>query len=203
MRRRKRVGTAVASRGFEASEFAALLPAGLAKVVLNWDKRRVAASKLPWAMPLKVGTHSVFGMVSLRFLASLKWLRVKGSRFANEQAMIDKWLDAVVAGTQKNWQLGHELALCGRLIKGYGATNERAKENLLHVIDHLAQSAAFPSDVARAQAIAQAREAALKDEGGLALDQALRQHGAPARPVKAQPIRWVKTPPGRAASKAL
>ncbi len=186
-----------------APEFAALLPAGLAKVVLNWDKRRVAASKLPWAMPLKVGTHSVFGMVSLRFLASLKWLRVKGSRFANEQAMIDKWLDAVVAGTQKNWQLGHELALCGRLIKGYGATNERAKENLLHVIDHLAQSAAFPSDVARAQAIAQAREAALKDEGGLALDQALRQHGAPARPVKAQPIRWVKTPPGRAASKAL
>ena len=186
-----------------APEFAALLPAGLAKSVLNWDKRRVATGKLPWALPLKVGTHSVFGMVSLRFLASLKWLRVKGSRFANEQAMIDQWLNAVVAGLQKNWQLGHELALCGRLIKGYGATNERAKENLLHVIDHLAKSAQFANDSLRAEAIAQAREAALKDEGGLALDQALRQHGAPARPVKAQPIRWVKTPPGRVASKIL
>jgi indolepyruvate ferredoxin oxidoreductase, beta subunit len=181
-----------------APEFAALLPVGLANRVLNWDKRRVAKGKLPWAMPLKVGTHSVFGMMSLRLLASLKWLRVRGSRFALEQAMIDQWLQAVVEGTQKNWQLGHELALCGRLIKGYGATNERAKENLLHVIQHLAVAAPFTSHQARAEAIAQVREAALKDEAGLALDKALVKHGASARPVKAQPIRWVKSPPGRA-----
>ena len=180
-----------------APEFAALLPAGLANRVLRWDQRRVAKRKQPWALALKIGTHSVFGMLSLRVLASLKWLRVRGSRYANEQAMIDKWLDAVIAGTQTHWQLGHEIALCGRLIKGYGATNERAKGNLLHVIDHLAQAASFRSDEARAKAIAAARTAALSDEAGTALDQALVQHGAPARPVKAQPIRWVKTPPGR------
>ena len=181
-----------------APEFAALLPAGLANRVLNWDRRRAAKGKLPWAMALKVGTHSVFGMVALRLLARLKWLRVRGSRFALEQAMIDQWLQAVVLGTQRNWQLGYELALCGRLIKGYGATNERAKENLLHVIQHLAVAAPFASDAARARAIAQVREAALKDEAGVALDHALVQHGASARPVKAQPIRWVKSPPGRA-----
>lgn len=180
-----------------APEVAALLPAGLANQVLNWDKRRVAGGKTAWAMPLKVGTHAVFGMLSLRMLASLKWLRVRGSRFAAEQTMIDKWLDAVITGTQANWQLGHEMALCGRLIKGYGATNERAKENLLHVIDHLAQAATFTTNEARANAIAAARSAALSDEAGKALDRALVQHGAPARPVKAQPIRWVKTPPGR------
>jgi indolepyruvate ferredoxin oxidoreductase beta subunit len=184
-----------------APEFAALLPIGLAAKVLRWDKGRVAKGKSPWAMPLKVGTHSVFGMLSLRVLASLKWLRVKGSRFANEQAMIDQWLNAVIDGTKSNWQLGHEIALCGRLIKGYGATNERAKDNLLHVINHLAKAAVFESHEARAQAIAAAREAALKDEGGKALDMALVQHGAPARPVKEQPIRWVKTPPGRASPK--
>ncbi len=180
-----------------APEFAALLPQGLASKVLNWDKRRAARNKLPWAMPIKVGSHSVFGMASLRLLASLKWLRVRGSRFAHEQLMIERWLEAVVNATQQHWQLGHELALCGRLIKGYGATNERAKENLLHIIDHLAKAAAFPSDEARAQAIAAARVAALTDEAGKALDQTLVQHGAPARPVKAQPIRWVKSPPGR------
>ncbi len=181
-----------------APEFAALLPAGLATKVMNWDKRRVASSKAPWALPLKIGTHSVFGMLSLRVLASLKWLRVRGSRFAHEQAMIGQWMDAVVTGTQTHWQLGHELAQCGRLIKGYGATNERAKDNLLHMINHLAKAAVFDSHKARAQAIASARTAALSDEAGKALDQALAQHGAPARPVKAQPIRWVKTPPGRA-----
>ena len=184
-----------------APEFAALLPTGMATAVLNWDKRRVAGGKLPWAMPLKIGTHSVLGMLSLRMLASLKWLRVRGSRFAHEQAMIDRWLDAVVAGTQAHWKLGHELALCGRLIKGYGATNERAKDNLLHVIDHLAKATSLGTDEARANAIAAARTAALSDEAGMALDQALVQHGAPARPVKAQPIRWVKTPPGRSTVK--
>ena len=180
-----------------AAEFAALLPTALAGRVLQWDKRRVARGKEPWALPLKVGTHSVFGMASLRLLANLKWLRVRGSRFAIEQGMLERWLDAVLVGTSTHWRLGHEIALCGRLIKGYGATNERGKDNLLHVIDHLATSGNFASQAARAQAIAQARIAALADEAGKALDQALLQHGAPARPVKAQPIRWVKTPPGR------
>jgi indolepyruvate ferredoxin oxidoreductase beta subunit len=177
-----------------APEFAALLPAGLAARVTRWDRARVARGKAPWAMPLKVGTHSVFGMLSLRLLASLKWLRVRGSRFASEQALIEQWLAGVVRGTRQHWQLGHEIALCGRLIKGYGSTNERGKDNLMHVLEHLATGAPFASDEQRATAIAVARSAALLDEAGKALDQTLVQHGAPARPVKAQPIRWVDNP---------
>lgn len=177
-----------------AAEFAALLPASLAARVTRWDRQRVARGKAPWAMPLKVGTHSVFGMLSLRLLASLKWLRVRGSRFATEQALIEQWLAGVVRGTQAHWQLGHEIALCGRLIKGYGSTNERGKDNLMHVLEHLATGAAFASNELRAAAIAAARNAALLDEAGKALDQTLVSHGAPARPVKAQPIRWVDNP---------
>jgi indolepyruvate ferredoxin oxidoreductase beta subunit len=175
-----------------APEFAALLPVPLAKRVTAWDRRR----KTPWALPLQVGSHSVFGMVSLRLLASLRWLRKRGSRFAEEQALIQRWLDAVVSGTRTDWRLGHEIALCGRLIKGYGSTNERGKLNLLHVIDHLA-SAPLPdgSPAARAGAIAAAREAALADEAGTALDATLVRHGAPPRPVKEQPIRWMKRAP--------
>ncbi|MDM0071394.1 indolepyruvate oxidoreductase subunit beta family protein [Variovorax sp. J31P207] len=180
-----------------APEFAALLPAPLAHRVTAWDRRR----STPWAMPLKVGSHSVIGMASLRLLASLRWLRKRGSRFAEEQALIVRWLDAVVAGTRADWRLGHEVALCGRLIKGYGSTNERGKANLLHVIDHLA-TAPLPdgSPAARATAIAAAREAALADEAGNALDAALVRHGAPPRPVVAQPIRWMKRKPPAAAS---
>lgn len=177
-----------------APEFAALLPARLAAHVTRWDRARVAKGKAPWAMPLKVGTHSVFGMLSLRLLASLKWLRVRGSRYATEQALITQWLAGVVQGTQQHWQVGHEIALCGRLIKGYGSTNERGKDNLIHVLEHLATGAPFASNELRAAAIAQAREAALQDEAGKALDQTLVQHGAPARPVRAQPIRWMDNP---------
>ena len=47
-----------------------------------------------------------------------RWLRRRGSRFATEQTLIEKWLAGVTAGTKSDWQLGHEIALCGRLIKG-------------------------------------------------------------------------------------
>jgi indolepyruvate ferredoxin oxidoreductase beta subunit len=177
-------------------EFAALVPPAFARKLTAWDRKRVVAGKQPWAMPLKVGTHSVFGMLALRTLAGLKWLRPRGSRYAVEQQMIEQWLQGVVQGTQRLWQLGHEIALCGRLIKGYGATNERGKENLLHVLEHLARGG-VPAEAA--QAIRAAREAALADDAGKALDATLVQHGAPPRPLKAVPVRWVRKPRGLAA----
>jgi indolepyruvate ferredoxin oxidoreductase, beta subunit len=174
-------------------EFAAMLPAGLAGKLVAWDRKRVARGKQPWALPLKIGTHSVFGMIALRTLACTKWLRPHGSRFALEQKMIEQWLQGVVHGTQRQWDLGHEIALCGRLIKGYGSTNERGKDNLLHVLEHLAKGG-VPAEAAAA--VKAAREAALADDAGKALDATLVQHGAPPRPVKAVPIRWVRKPRG-------
>jgi indolepyruvate ferredoxin oxidoreductase, beta subunit len=172
-------------------EFAALLPPAMAGRLVGWERRRVRAGKQPWALPLKVGTHTVFGMLALRTLAGLKWLRVRGSRYAVEQQLIEKWLAGVIDGTRRDWRLGHEIALCGRLIKGYGATNERGKENLLHVVEHLARGASVERS---AEAVEAAREAALADDAGKALDATLLQHGAPARPVKEQPIRFVRKP---------
>ncbi|HEX2546256.1 MAG TPA: indolepyruvate oxidoreductase subunit beta family protein [Ramlibacter sp.] len=176
-------------------EFAAMLPPALAHKLTGWDRKRVAGGKQPWAMPLKIGTHSVFGMLALRTLAGMKWLRPRGSRFATEQQMIEQWLQGVVQGTQRLWTLGHEIALCGRLIKGYGSTNERGKDNLLHVLEHLARGG-VPAEAA--QAVRAAREAALADDAGKALDATLVQHGAPPRPVKAVPIRWMRKPRGLA-----
>ncbi|HYE40335.1 MAG TPA: indolepyruvate oxidoreductase subunit beta family protein [Ramlibacter sp.] len=176
-------------------EFAAMLPPSFANRLVAWDRKRVAAGKQPWALPLKIGTHSVFGMLALRTLAATRGLRPLGSRFAVEQQMITKWLQGVVQGTQRDWQLGHEIALCGRLIKGYGSTNERGKENLLHVLDHLAHGGRAEE---AAKAVRAAREAALADDAGKALDAALVQHGAPPRPVKAVPIHWVRKPRGLA-----
>ncbi len=174
-----------------APEFAALLPHAMAKRVLAWDARRVARGREPWALPLKVRTDGVWGMLALRTLAAMRVLRPLGSRFADEQQMIGRWLGAVLQGLQRDRVLGLEIARCGRLIKGYGSTNERGKTNLLHIIDHLA---ALPDAAQAAQAVARAREAALQDEAGTALDTTLRQHGAPARPVREQPIRFVRKP---------
>ncbi|MBI3526849.1 MAG: indolepyruvate oxidoreductase subunit beta family protein [Betaproteobacteria bacterium] len=173
-------------------ELAALLPRTLARALIGWDRRRQQNGKTALALPLKIGVHTISGFLALRFLASLKGLRKRGSRFAQEQAMIERWLAAVEQGARNQWQLGHEIALCGRLVKGYGSTNDRGKDNLLHVLDHLAVGGQWDGPQARAEAIRAARVAALADDAGKELDKTLVKHGAAPLPVKAQPIMWVK-----------
>ena len=176
-----------------APELAALLPQRWAERLLAWDARRRAAGREPWALPMKVGTHTVGGALALRVVASLKGRRRRGSRFALEQSLIERWLAAVERGAREHWALGDELARCGRLIKGYGSTNERGKERLLHVIDHLAFGASAPRE--RAAAVREAREAALADEGGAAFDRTLAAHGAPPRAARPQPVRFHRRRP--------
>ena len=179
-----------------AAEFAALLPAPLADALIRWDRRRMARGQAGFALPIKLPSHTVVGLLALRALAACKHIRRHGTRFQAEQAMIERWLAAVEHGAQQDAALGRELAACGRLIKGYGATNERGKENLLHVVEHLAQSAHFETHAARTAAIAAARHAALADDAGKALDLTLQRLGAPPRPVREQPVRWVRQRPG-------
>ena len=178
-------------------ELSSLLPAALARRLGAWDRHRRSRGKAPLAFALTLRTDSVSGFVALRALASLRWLRRRGARFAQEQALIGRWLQAVETAARDDWRCGHEVALCGRLIKGYGATNERGKENLLWIIEHLVAGGSFATAEERGRAIREAREAALADEAGTAFDQALMQHGAPVRPVKAQPIRWMPRPSAR------
>jgi indolepyruvate ferredoxin oxidoreductase beta subunit len=130
------------------------------------------------------------GTLLLRLLAAMKYLRRWGSRHAEEQTLIDAWLTAVLEGARQDRTLGLEIAQCGRLIKGYGSTNERGRDNLLHVIRHLA-SPAFGTAAERIAAIRRARAAALADDAGKALDKTLNELGAPPRAIKAQPIRWM------------
>ncbi|MEO8158690.1 MAG: indolepyruvate oxidoreductase subunit beta family protein [Betaproteobacteria bacterium] len=180
-------------------EFAALLPGSWARAIKGWDRRRQQRGKQAFALPLKIGVHTVSGFIMLRLLASLKWLRRRGSRFAQEQAMIERWLAALERGARDQWQLGQEIALCGRLVKGYGGTNERGKDNLLHVLDQLGVGGNRNTAPMRAEAIRAVRVAALADDTGKELDKTLAAHGASALPVMAQPIRWVKKRPGTAA----
>jgi indolepyruvate ferredoxin oxidoreductase beta subunit len=173
-------------------EIAGLLPPALAQGLLRWDRQRVAKGKGPWAFPIRVATHSITGLAMLRLLAALRFARPWGSRYAEEQALMGQWLDALVRATQRSPALGLEVARCGQLIKGYGSTHDRSRQNLQHILTHgLTVNAATEE---QARAIAQWRSAALQDEAGQALDQALVQHGAPARPVAERPILWMKNP---------
>ncbi len=145
-------------------ELSSLLPPPLARSLVAWDARRRAAGKGSWSMALALATDSVPGFLALRTLASLRWLRRRSARFAEEQALIERWLAEIVAAAGEEWRLAHEIALSGRLIKGYGATSERGKENLLHILDHAVAGGANVPAAQRVQAVRDAREAALAGE---------------------------------------
>jgi indolepyruvate ferredoxin oxidoreductase beta subunit len=182
-------------------EVAAMLPDALAARLTAWDAKRRARGLDSWALPLKLPSHTVLGALALRMLAGLRPLRRRGSRYAAEQALIERWLGAIERGAREHAALGAQIARCGRLIKGYGSTNERGKQHLLHVVEHLATGDTPAS--ARAQAIEAARNAALADDSGTALDRTMVAHGAPPRPVREQPIRWYRRrPEGQAAPAA-
>ncbi len=175
------------------AEFASLLPTGLAARTHAWDRRRVARGREPWAWPLQLGTHTVAGVLALRALAGLKRFRRLGSRYAEEQALIERWLAALQRGSREHADLGLEIARCGRLIKGYGATHQRGRDNLVHIIDHLAF--AKGDAPTRAATVHAAREAALADDAGLAFDKLLQAQGAPKRAPREQVLRFYKRRP--------
>ena len=173
-------------------ELAALLPQTLAAPLLRWQQRRLLKGQEPWAWPLKVGSHTVLGLLALRLLASVRWLRPHSSRFQQEQADIEQWLQAVTQGLREDAALGLALAECGRLIKGYGSTNERAKRHLQHILQTLSAAAINPSASWRSQAITQARQAALQDEAGGALNRHLQTLGVNTLPAHTHPLRFVR-----------
>jgi indolepyruvate ferredoxin oxidoreductase beta subunit len=170
-------------------EVAGMLPAAWARRLVAFDRKRQARGREPLAWPLHLRTHAVHGFVMLRLLASLRVMRRRGTRYHDEQRAIEQWLQAIEGGCATDATLGYEIALCGRLVKGYGATNARGKGSLAHILEHVAGAVAQPA-AARAAAVRSAREAALADEGGKALDAELARQGRPARPVVAQPIRF-------------
>ncbi|MCC6472996.1 MAG: indolepyruvate oxidoreductase subunit beta family protein, partial [Burkholderiales bacterium] len=166
-------------------EIAAVLPRFLAAPLA----RRARAAGAPAAgLGLHLRTSTVSGFLLLRLLAVLRPLRRRTSRYAEEQALIGRWLAAIEAAAASDAALALEIAQCARLLKGYGDTHRRGRENFLRIMDTLVRDGAAGEAGAQAAAIRQAREAALADPEGLGLDRLLESHRVPARPPVAKPL---------------
>ncbi len=174
-------------------ELTALLPRLLARPLRRLAEASGLANKLNVGMYVK--TTSVSGFLLMRFLAWLRPLRPLTSRWHEEQALIGRWIDAIAAAAKRDSSLALEIALCGRLIKGYGETHKRGKGNFLRILDTLVEGGAVPDDRARIEAIRKAREAALADPEGRTLEQSLETHGIAPLPPKPKPVKFMRRPP--------
>jgi len=154
-------------------EFCSVMPPWLARPLLRLADRHPGLSRAHWGMA--VNTASVSGYLRFFVLAKMRRLRRMTFRFQEERRAIEAWLQSIVQAAPLSAELASEIAECARLIKGYGDTHKRGTGNYRLIERELmrpALAAVLPPRQA-AEAIANARTAALLDPEGEALAKCL------------------------------
>ena len=166
-------------------EVADQLPNALADRVRAFAKKRGRISIFDDG--IHVTSTSLIGYLQLRLMAAMGRLRRRSSRYLQEQALIRRWLCALVAAP--NRELALEIAQLGRLIKGYSDTHRRGKENFLRIMDSLVEGGAYADDT-RLTYLRAARAAAMADPDGQTLDMSLKGAGIAPRTPKSHPVKF-------------
>jgi indolepyruvate ferredoxin oxidoreductase beta subunit len=161
-------------------EMASLLPPALGRRLRAWAERRGKLDAYNVGMHVK--TSGAGGYLLVRALAWLKPWRPHSLRYAEEQALIERWLAAVRDAAPRSTALALEVVACAGLLKGYGETHRRGRSNFLAILDALVENPATPDAAAQAAAIRKAREAALADPEQKALERSL-----------GRPVTWLRT----------
>jgi indolepyruvate ferredoxin oxidoreductase beta subunit len=160
-------------------EVASLLPPALGRRLLAWAEKN---GKLDaYNVGMHVRTSGVGGYLLVRTLAWMKPWRPRSLRYAEEQALIERWLAAVRAAAPRSSALAQEIVACAGLLKGYGETHRRGRSSFLAILDALVENPATADAAAQAAAIRQAREAALADPEQKALEKSL-----------GRPVTWMR-----------
>jgi indolepyruvate ferredoxin oxidoreductase beta subunit len=150
-------------------EIAETLPAPLGRFILNtgWVRGIVDAFTQKGR---KVKTSSIRGFMLLYMVSSMKPLRSRTLRWADEQARQTEWLAKVVEIAREDYALAVEVAHLIGLVKGYGDTHERGREKyhaLMALIPKLRERGNAAAELAGL------RKAAMMDESGERLKKAL------------------------------
>jgi indolepyruvate ferredoxin oxidoreductase beta subunit len=132
-------------------------------------------ARRPFHVSMHVRSTTIWGFARLRFLASLRWWRPHSFRYIQEQAEIERWLQSIRAAKPLSVDLAREIAELARLVKGYGDTYQRGLGNFHRIERDVIQPALAGrlSPKAAADAVANARVAALADPEGQSLDKTL------------------------------
>jgi indolepyruvate ferredoxin oxidoreductase, beta subunit len=119
----------------------------------------------------RVRSGTIHWFLALYLIAAFKPIRRTTLRHKREMAHIDRWLALAAETVAKNYDLAVEIINARRLVKGYSDTHARGLSKFDRVIG------AVPALAGRgdgADWMRRLRDAALMDEGGIALDGALK-----------------------------
>jgi indolepyruvate ferredoxin oxidoreductase beta subunit len=148
-------------------EVSAVLPHRLGRALDRWGERH--GRKARFHLRMRLQSTSINGFLRLWLLARMRRWRRISYRFTEEQRAIEAWLDAIAHAMPASPELAREIAECARLLKGYGDTHRRGRDNFRRIFDGAVLRGADAATVRRL------RQAALADPEGAALDRALAQ----------------------------
>jgi len=160
-------------------EIFGVFPPGLGR----WALGRVRHDR---SWPLKVKTTRLSGFLRLKLLAGLKFWRPRTLRFAEEEAWIERWLGLIERTLAVDPAAAREVVATAALVRGYADTYKRGLASWTRIMEAVVEPA-LAGKLARAHfadAVLQARLAAVKDPEGEALARTLAAIAEAAAPGK-------------------
>ncbi|MFB9121841.1 indolepyruvate oxidoreductase subunit beta family protein [Paraburkholderia dipogonis] len=119
-----------------------------------------------------VTTSSLRGYLTLYAVSRLRGMRRRTLRYQLENARIEDWLERIIETAKLNPALAIEVAQCQRLVKGYSDTHARGLKNYQTVMAAVGRAGARIAPAT----LRELRDAALADEHGNRLHEALRRY---------------------------
>ncbi len=152
-------------------EMADVLPAALGKWLLGsgWARKFIGRFTRHGKV---VQTTSLSGFCLLYLLASLRPWRRASLRFREEQKNIEAWLARIPSLAQEDYALALEVAECQQLVKGYGDTHANGSRNFNAIMNAIPRLQLMKDAAAHVKRL---RDAALADDTGRKLEDALRE----------------------------
>lgn len=155
-------------------EITDILPAGFSRFLLRTKPIRRVIERFT-SQGRVVQTTSLAGFLLLYGLAEMRRWRRRSFRFEREYTAIQQWLERIPPIASENYALALELAECPRMIKGYGDTHARGMRNFDRIMGILPHVRGMRD---AAPVMKRLRDAALADESGKKLEDALQQVSA-------------------------
>ena len=164
-------------------EIASVLPQRLGRLLIQKTSER---QKKKFQFGLHVRSTSLWGYLMLRGLARMRPLRRRSLRYHEEATARHAWWEAMRALAPKSPTFGLALAILPQVLKGYGDTQKRGRENY----DRLWRTCVEPALTAPEGLDAAGKHLAEAIKATLSNPDA---HVAPS--PQSQPIRWFKQVP--------
>jgi indolepyruvate ferredoxin oxidoreductase beta subunit len=152
-------------------EIADTLPAGLGRWLLASKTARAVVGRFTQKGRV-VKTSSLRGFLLLYGVASLRRIRPLSLRYETEHQRINAWWAQTLALLPQHADLALEVLHAQQLVKGYGDTHARGWRHFEKLMAALPRLQQLPDAANRLSAL---RKAALADDSGQALEQALSQ----------------------------